>query len=70
MNLPLYGDVVKYKSRFYFFQPNGTSSYLYRYQEELGIKLRAVCRPPRWSVVKATSLEALTYRRSHMKVPN
>lgn len=62
------GDVVKYDGQFYFFQPNGTSSYLYRYYEEIGSKGRAARRPPRWNVVKASPKEAEAYRRTHLKV--
>ena len=68
-NLPKRGDVVKYKDRFYFFQPNGTSSFLYRYQEEIGAKGRAVLRPARWNVRVASEEEAIRYKRYHLKVP-
>lgn len=68
-NLPKRGDVVKYRDRFYFFQPNGTSSFLYRYQEEIGAKGRAVLRPARWTVRVASNEEAIRYKRYHLKVP-
>lgn len=67
---PRRGDVVKWKDHYYFFQPNGTSCFLYRYQEEIGAKARAVAHPARHTVRKSTSRTAEIYRRTHLKVPN
>lgn len=67
---PRRGDVVKWKDHYYFFQPNGTSCFLYRYQEEIGAPERARGRPARNRVVKASPRATEAYRRFHLRVPN
>jgi hypothetical protein len=37
---PKRGDIVRYRNRLYFYQYNGTSSYLYNHPHDIGIRAR------------------------------
>jgi hypothetical protein len=50
---PRRGDLVVYNNILYFFQPNGTSCYLYAKQEEVGKRSLALHTPTTKSVRKA-----------------
>jgi hypothetical protein len=48
------GDRVRYGSRIYYFQPNGTSCYLYLAKEDVGTLKAAVFAPRREKVTPLT----------------
>lgn len=47
------GDLVEYEGKHYYFQPNGTSCYLYERLEDVGNKDKKVRSPAKKSVRKA-----------------
>lgn len=54
---PSRGSIVKFRGKLYYFQPNGTACYLYRYESNIGRPERACHRPGRLNVLKPTDSE-------------
>jgi hypothetical protein len=59
---PRRGELVVYNGVLYFFQPNGTSCYLYVASEEVGKRELALHSPNMKSVRKATEAETMLVR--------
>jgi hypothetical protein len=59
---PRRGELVVYNGVLYFFQPNGTSCYLYVASDEVGKRELALYSPNMKSVRKATEAETLLVR--------
>lgn len=50
---PQRGDVVLYRKRLYFYQYNGTASYLYNHPHDIGIKVRVAGTAPTGDIKRA-----------------
>jgi len=63
-------DVVMFDNHYFFFQPNGSSCYLYQYREDVRIASRAIYQPARRSIRPPLNKEeAVIWARQHAENP-
>lgn len=53
------GDLVDYGGKLYYYQPNGSSCYLYANEEDIGDASKKVCSPAKKFVKKCVSWDTL-----------
>jgi len=61
--LPASGDLVSYKGGVFYFQPNGSSCYLYKNRDDIGNRDLAAYTPARRSIKKPTPAEIAAHVR-------
>jgi hypothetical protein len=64
------GEVVEYQRNLYFIQPNGTSSYLYNYLEDVGCPTMRVHNPLTSECYKIAATQARKFINDNLKKPN
>jgi hypothetical protein len=65
--LPKLGSLVLYKGKVWYFQPNGTSCYLYRDADSLGIVPSADFKTARISISKPKARDVLAFREAERR---